>query len=124
MSKLGKQPSQKGLPVSSCSLVNEYEILTQGWSHRCSGKQSHFKPVNCPEPEARWVGEGESPLPVPLYLSPEPQDKLGHWILPFLPFSSGGGGSEIKTKEHICSPSSFLTLQDRDKLSPKVWQLR
>lgn len=45
--------TEAGLPISSCSLVNEYEILTQGWPHRCSGKQSHFKPVNCTGLEGR-----------------------------------------------------------------------
>lgn len=41
---------RKAFPVSSCSLVNEYELLTEGWPHRWSGKQSHFKPVACNSP--------------------------------------------------------------------------
>lgn len=68
---------RKAFPVSSCSLVNEYELLTEGWPHRWSGKQSHFKPVACNSPQPEGGGWGKRQ---PFLLSSPSQSLRLRWV--------------------------------------------
>lgn len=80
-SKLSDSLHREVSPVSSCSLVNEYEILTLGWPYRCSGKTISFQTsqwlIALGLGWRGWGGEHRLSFPI---RPPEPQAKMSLWI--------------------------------------------
>lgn len=103
-SKLSNSLHREVSPVSSCSLVNEYEILTLGWPYRCSGKHliSNQSMADSLRVGVEGVG-GEHRLSFPIP-PPEPQAKMGLWIQILSP--TGWGRSWNKDERVHLFPSS------------------